>query len=96
MVVRYVPYGMDATVYWDQPDFRFMNNHNYPVKLSVTFDGSVINVEIWGAQESDLTVEPRVEQTGELTFETYRDYYDINGNLVDSEYIGGSKYKPVS
>jgi vancomycin resistance protein YoaR len=96
MVVTYVPYGMDATVYWDQPDFRFVNNHAYPVRLDVSFDGSDIYVEIWGTQESDLTVEPRVEQTGTLTFTTYRDYYDAGGNLVDSEYIGGSKYKPVS
>ena len=96
MVVTYVPYGMDATVYWDQPDFRFVNNHAYPVRLDVSFDGSDIYVEIWGTQESDLTVEPRVEQTGTLTFTTYRDYYDAGGNLVESEYIGGSKYKPVS
>jgi vancomycin resistance protein YoaR len=96
MVVTYVPYGMDATVYWDQHDFRFLNNHDYPVMLSVSFDGSDIYVEIWGTQESDLIVEPRVEQTGTLTFATYRDYYDTDGNLVDSEYIGGSKYKPVS
>lgn len=96
MVVTYVPYGMDATVYWDQPDFRFVNNHAYPVRLDVSFDGSDIYVEIWGTQESDLTEEPRVEQTGTLTFTTYRDYYDAGGNLVDSEYIGGSKYKPVS
>lgn len=96
MVVTYVPYGMDATVYWDQPDFKFVNNHDYPIRVDVSFDGSVINVEIWGTQESDITVEPRVDQTGELSFATYREYYDADGNLIDTEYIGGSKYKPVS
>lgn len=96
MIVRYVPYGMDATVYWTQPDFRFRNNHNYPIKLSVDFSNSVITVKIIGTQESDLTVQPRVEQTGELQFVTYRDYYDASGNLTESEYVCSSKYKEVS
>ena len=96
MIVTYVPYGMDATVYWDQPDFKFLNNHKYPIRVDVSFDGSEIYVEIWGTQESDLTVRPEVEQTGELSFRTYRNYYDADGNIVNTEYIGSSKYKPVS
>ncbi len=96
MIVTYVPYGMDATVSWDQPDFRFKNNHSYPIKLSMSFEAGVLTVEILGTVESDLTVECRVEQTGELEFVTYRDYYDSSGSLVNSEYITTSKYKPVS
>ena len=96
MIVTYVPYGMDATVYWTQPDFRFKNNHNYPVKLQMDFSNSVITVTIIGTKESGFTISPRVEQTGELQFVTYRDYYDASGNLVESEYIGASKYKQVS
>ena len=96
MIVTYVPYGMDATVSWDQPDFRFRNNHKYPVKISMSFEGGVLRVQVLGTKESDLTVQCRVEQTGELDFVTYRDYYDAGGNLVNSEYITTSKYKPVS
>lgn len=95
MIVTYVPYGMDATVSWTQPDFQFKNNHSYPIRLSVEFDGSVITVQIIGTQESDLSVECRVEQTGEMTYETYRDYYDSNGNLVNTEYVCHSEYKPL-
>ena len=95
MVVTYVPYGMDATVSWDQPDFRFKNNHAYPIKLSLSFENNVITVQILGTQESDLTVKSRVEQTGEMTYDTYRDYYDSNGNLVNSEYVCHSVYKPL-
>lgn len=96
MVVTYVPFGMDATVSWDQPDFRFKNNHTYPIKLSLSFENNVITVQILGTKESDLTVQSRVEQTGEMTYDTYRDYYDSNGTLVNSEYICHSVYKPVS
>ena len=87
---------MDATVSCDQPDFRFKNNHTYPIKLSLSFENNVITVQILGTKESDLTVQSRVEQTGEMTYDTYRDYYDSNGTLVNSEYICHSVYKPVS
>lgn len=96
MIVTYVPYGMDATVSWDQPDFRFQNNHKYPIRVDMSFEGGVLSVQVVGTKESDQTVECRVEQTGTLDFVTYRDYYDASGNLVNSEYITTSKYKPVS
>lgn len=96
MIVNYVPRGMDATVYWDQPDFRFKNNHAYPIKLSLSFENNVITVQIIGTKESDLTVDCRVEQTGDMVYDTYRDYYDAGGNLVNSEYVCHSEYKPVS
>ena len=87
MIVNYVPRGMDATVYWDQPDFRFKNNHAYPIKLSLSFENNVITVQIIGTKESDLTVDCRVEQTGDMVYDTYPDYYDASGNLVNSEYV---------
>ena len=55
----------------------------------------MITVQILGTQESDLSVKCRVEQTGEMTYDTYRDYYDANGNLVNSEYVCHSVYKPL-
>lgn len=96
MVVGYVPYGMDATIFWDQPDFQFKNNHSYPIRLNVTDVNNVLTVEIWGTKESDLSVQCRVEQTGDLQYETYRDYYDANGTLVESEHVCSSKYKKRS
>ncbi len=96
MIVSYVPYGMDATVYAPYLDFQFTNNHAYPIKLSLTLVNSVITVKIWGTQESDLTVKSYVEKTGTLAYTPYRYYYDSDGNLVATEYIGKSKYKKVS
>ena len=40
MPVHYVPSGMDATVFWDSPDFKFENNHKYPVKIVMNMDSS--------------------------------------------------------
>ncbi len=96
LTVSYVPYGMDATVYWPYLDFQFKNNHDYPIMVSVSFVNNVVSVEIWGTQESDLTVQCVVEQIGTLDYRTYRYYYDADGNLVDTEYIGRSKYNSTS
>ncbi len=95
MIVTYVPYGMDATVSWPEPDFKFQNNHQYPIKLSVKYENDVVSVQIIGTKESDITVKCVVEQTGELSYKTYREYYDGAGNLVEREYIDSSRYKPL-
>lgn len=97
MPVGYVPSGMDATVFWEQPDFKFANNHKYPIKISMSVDSSDnLTVKIIGTKESDYTVEPRVEQTGEMSNKTYRDYKDAGGNVIESELICSSKYKPLN
>jgi vancomycin resistance protein YoaR len=31
--VDYLPSGLDATVSWKSPDFKFKNNRDYPIKL---------------------------------------------------------------
>ena len=31
----YVPVGMDATVYYGVTDFRFKNNTDYPIKVTI-------------------------------------------------------------
>ena len=61
MPVHYVPSGMDATVFWDSPDFKFENNHKYPVKIVMNMDSSdTLTVKILGTKENDYTIEPRV------------------------------------
>ena len=59
MPVHYVPSGMDATVFWDSPDFKFENNHKYPVKIVMNMDSSdTLTVKILGTKENDYTIEP--------------------------------------
>ena len=36
--VGYLPAGMDATVSWGAPDFRFINNKDYPIRIVAWFD----------------------------------------------------------
>lgn len=49
----YVPAGLDATVSWQSPDFKFKNNRNYPIKISASSAGKQIVFNIYGLKTSD-------------------------------------------
>ncbi|WP_273124667.1 VanW family protein [Metabacillus sp. HB246100] len=44
--IGYVPAGKDATVSWNGPDFKFMNNKDYPVMLKTIVDRSAGTIEV--------------------------------------------------
>lgn len=51
--VGYVPTGKDATVSWNGPDFKFINNNDYPVMIKTIVDtaGGSIEVQILTSKE---------------------------------------------
>ncbi|MDE7245856.1 MAG: VanW family protein [Oscillospiraceae bacterium] len=55
-VPAYVPKGMDATVSWGGPEFRFRNNTGYPIRLDVSYANSQITVTIVGTKTDDTYV----------------------------------------
>lgn len=44
--VGYVPAGKDATVSWGGPDFKFMNNKDYPVMIKTIVNRSAGSIEV--------------------------------------------------
>lgn len=44
--VGYVPVGKDATVSWGGPDFKFMNNKDYPVMIKTIVNKSSGSIEV--------------------------------------------------
>ena len=52
----YIPYGMDATVSWGGPDFKFRNNTDYPIKLVVTYSGGQATCTIYGTNVTGNSV----------------------------------------
>ncbi len=46
----YVPYGMDATVSWGGPDYKFKNNTDYPIKLAASYSGGKLTIRIIGTK----------------------------------------------
>ncbi len=49
--VLYLPLGLDATVSWGGPEFRFVNNRDFPIKIeaSVTDDNKKVEMKIIGS-----------------------------------------------
>jgi vancomycin resistance protein YoaR len=53
----YLPLGMDATVSWGGPNFRFRNNSDYPIKILSKREGSELIVSLLGTKLDDTYVE---------------------------------------
>lgn len=54
--VGYLPDGADATVFSGNPDFRFRNNTDYPIKITGTLKDRSLSVQIWGTKTDDTYV----------------------------------------
>ncbi len=91
--VGYVPWGMDATVSWGGPEFRFKNNRDYPIKIVAKTENRELTIEIWGTDVDGSYVEmtnsvstvysskyPSVAVGTKAI--TYRNVYDKDGNLI--------------
>lgn len=95
--VSYLPSGLDATVSWPSPDFKFKNDRNYPIKIEAYTDMTsyTVTVKIWGTDEDGSYVEIQIETwatakgTGATT---YRLVYDANGNLISKTKEAESEY----
>ena len=101
--VNYLPPGLDATVSWGGPEFKFVNSREYPIRIVSFVDGNNVTVEIWGTDVDGSYVEMTygtslmydskytdVEIGYRAT--TYRSVYDKDGNLLSQTKEAGSTY----
>ena len=93
--VTYLPKGLDATVSWPAPDFKFTNNRPYPIKIHAVSDerATSITFEIWGSNVDGTYVVPASSwwpyydtkhpsvQIGYQAV-SFRDLYDKDGNFL--------------
>lgn len=77
-ITRYVPDGMDATVYYGAKDFRFQNNTPFPLKILASVSGRSLTVNIIGTKSDNITVEMTNETTATGSYKTV---YEVNPNL---------------
>ncbi len=47
-VSSYMPKGMDATVSWGGPDYKFKNDTNYPLRIAATYSGGYLTMKLIG------------------------------------------------
>ena len=86
-VVGYLPRGLDATVSWGWPEFKFVNSREYPIKIEARVADGYLTVRILGTDVDgsyvDLTNETW-EDDEHYYANSYRNVYDANGNLISS------------
>lgn len=69
-VPAYIPWGMDATVSWGGPDYKFTNNTDYPVKIVTTYEGGYLTVRLLGTNEQGITSKMTNETLSTTPWET--------------------------
>ena len=73
-VPAYIDWGMDATVSWGGPDYKFTNNTNYPIKIVTSYSGGYLTVKILGTNVDGTSVKMTNEVLSTTPWETvYKD-----------------------
>ena len=104
--VGYLPAGLDATVSWGGPEFKFTNNRNWPIKIVASVDTAknTVSVHIVGTDEDGSYVQMTYatwlvygnseypETATGYKAATYRNVYDKNGTLLSKEIEAYSEY----
>ena len=68
----YIGLGMDATVSWGGPDFRWENDKDYPVKIEASYWDGYATVTIWGTRTDKISVEMVSETKETIPFPTVK------------------------
>ena len=104
--VGYLPAGLDATVSWGGPEFKFTNNRDWPIKIEASVDTAknTVSVHIVGTDEDGSYVQMTYatwlvygnseypETATGYKAATYRNVYDKNGTLLSKEIEAYSEY----
>lgn len=92
--VDYLPAGLDATVSWGGPEFKFVNDREYPIRISAWVDSArnTVTVEIWGTDVDGSYVEMTVEAISGLKVQSYRNVYSADGTLISRKPEAVSTY----
>ena len=95
-ISSYMPFGMDATVDWSGPNFRFKNNTNYPIKIEAKASGGNVTIKLLGTDEKDYYVKMKYEVVEKTPWETK--YVEVkvsdnekgykDGQVITSAYTG--------
>ncbi len=68
-IPAYIAAGMDATVSWGGPDYKFTNNTDYPIKIVTEYKGEYLTVKLLGTNVTGITAKMTNEQLSTTPFE---------------------------
>ena len=69
-VPAYITAGMDATVSWGGPDYKFTNNSLYPIKIVTIYENNYLTVRILGTNVDGTSVKMTNEHLSTTPYET--------------------------
>lgn len=93
----YITMGMDATVSWGGPEFRFKNNTGYPIRIDVSYANSEITVSIYGTKTDDTYVKMTREVLSSTGYETeYIETEDLPWGTQKQKQSGYTGYEVIS
>lgn len=69
-VPAYISWGMDVTVSWGGPDYKFTNNTLYPVKIVTKYEKGYLTVQILGTNVDGTYVKMSNEVLSKTPWET--------------------------
>ena len=95
-IPAYIAAGMDATVSWGGPDYKFTNDTDYPVKIVTDYKGDYLTVKLLGTNVTGITAKMTNEQLSTTPFEVvYEDDETLapGTEQVKTTPYTGSKWK---
>lgn len=92
-LVDYVPYGMDATIYWGSHDYKFENNSPYPIKIEASVHDGKVHIILYGTEWKDYTVKLSYdvlekEDWKEVRKDVLKDGTYYEGEVISTPYTG--------
>ncbi len=87
----YVPWGMDATIYWGYLDYQFRNNTAYPIRIDASVSDGYVHVTFVGTETKDYSVKLFYEIVDSDYAESKTVYIhpDMNNYSKYAEYSNG-------
>ena len=95
-IPAYISPGMDATVSWGGPDYKFTNDTLYPIKIVTSYSGGYLTVKILGTNVNGTHVKMTNKKLSTVNYEVV--YEDDNTLAPGTEKVKttpytGSKWK---
>lgn len=94
-ISSYIPYGMDATVSWRGPEFRFRNNTDHAIRIDAEVSDGYVRVNLMSIDDRDYYVEIEYQI---LAWEDYETVYEElapdnaegykDGDVITTPYTG--------
>ena len=95
-IPAYIAAGMDATVSWGGPDYKFTNDTDYPIKIVTSYEGGYLTVKVLGTNATGITAKMTNEK---LSITDFQVVYEDDPTLapgtekVKTTPYTGSKWK---